>query len=159
MCRVTVEDGEDYLGHLSGFFNVPGVFGSIPYQCANYLGVDCADVLVAARNAWKGVPNKKDYNVSMLVSQWPKVASTEVVKGKPSKTLRWGKEVRRGDWIAVRYEGRTRFQHIGALFEDSDGDGVLGEEDLVVHAGPHALHTVELGRGSFDGNVVILRPE
>jgi len=158
-CRVTVEDGEDYLGHLSGFFNVPGVFGSNPYQCANYLGVDCADVLVAARNRWKDVPNKKDYNVAMLVEQWPRVATFDIKDGAPEKTVNWSEDVKCGDLIAVKYAGRKRFQHIGALYEDADKDGKLGAKDLVVHAGPHALHTIKLGRGSFDGTVVILRPK
>ena len=82
-----------------------------------------------------------------------------MVDGEPAETLKWGKDVKRGDLIAVRYEGRTRFQHIGALYADADRDGKLGAADLVVHAGPHALHTVKLERGSFDGTVVILRPE
>ena len=158
-CRVTVEDGEGYIGHLTGFFNVPGVFGSIPYQCGNYIGVDCADVLVAARNRWKEKPNKRDFNVAMLVNEWPQVAKFEIEDGEPEKKIQWGTDVKPGDLIAVRYAGKKRYQHIGALYQDADGDGELGAEDFVIHAGPHALHRIKLERGSFDGTVVILRPK
>lgn len=159
IARVTVRESDDYLGHLTGFFNVPGVFGSIPYQCENYIGVDCADVLVTARNKWKGAPNKKDFNVDMLVDLWPAVASVDLKNGVPSKEMKWGEDVKRGDLIAVKYEGRSRYQHIGALCGDGDGDGKLSPRDLVIHAGPEALHYSALERGSFDGHVVMLRPK
>jgi hypothetical protein len=157
--RITVRSSGEYLGHLTGFFNVPGVFGSIPYQCSNYIGIDCADVLVTAYNKWKEKPNTKDYNVDMLVSQWPKVTRAEISGGKPAEELKWSADVKLGDLIAVKYSGRKRYQHIGALYKDADSDGLLGPGDHVIHAGPEALHVTALSRGSFDGDVVILRPK
>ena len=157
--RITVRENDEYLGHLTGFFNVPGLFGSIPYQCSNYIGIDCADVLVTAYNKWKKKPNKKDYNVDMLVAQWPKVATVAIEEGEPAKPLKWGTDVRRGDLIAVKYEGRSRYQHVGALHGDTDKDGALGPGDNVIHAGPEALHLTPLAAGSFDGTVAILRPK
>ncbi|KHD07841.1 hypothetical protein PN36_24890 [Candidatus Thiomargarita nelsonii] len=70
--RVSIRDGSGYLGYLTSFFNVPGLFGSINYQSKHYIGVDCADVLVAAYGKWKGKPLKKNYNVAMLVNKFPK---------------------------------------------------------------------------------------
>lgn len=157
--RLTVREDDSYLGALTGFFNVPGLFGSIPYQCNHYIGVDCADVLVTARGEWRGVPNTKEYNVSMLVSGWPRVTEFEISNGEPSRKLAWGKDLRRGDILAVRYEGRSRYQHIGALWGDSDEDGLLSPADHVIHAGPEALHTKSLRAGSFDGHIVVLRAE
>jgi hypothetical protein len=157
--RLTIRKNDDYLGHLSGFFNVPGLFGSIPYQSNHYIGVDCADVLVAAHRKWKGLEGTKDYNVDMLVKAWPEVAKFELSRGRPSDAeIPWDETVKPGDLIAVKYPGRTRYQHIGALYGDKNGNGKLDGSDQVLHAGPDALHLTPLRRGSFDGQVVLLRP-
>lgn len=156
--RISVRKNDGYLGWLTSFFNVPGLFGSIPYQSANYIGVDCADVLVAANRKWRGLEGAKDYNVSMLTSEWPKAAKCRIEAGKPDETLTWGEEIQPGDAIAVRYRPGKQFQHIGALYGDSNDNGILDPEDLILHAGPHALHLIRLGKGSFDGEVVFLRP-
>ena len=93
----------------------------------------------------------------MRVSGWPKVTDFEITAGRPDRTIKWNEDVRPGDVIAVRYPGRSRYQHIGALWADTDADGHLGPDDHVIHAGPEALHTKSLGAGSFDGHIVVLR--
>jgi hypothetical protein len=155
--RVSVRDGGGYLGYLTTFFNVPGVFGSTPYQCHNYIGVDCADVLVAAYGQWKNTTITKDYCVATLVDCLPKVAEFSLIGGSPGKKLRWGKDLYSGDIVAVRYGGRKRYQHIGALSGDANGNGILDRSDPVIHAGPEPLHYSQLGGGNFNGHVVILR--
>jgi len=156
--RVSIRDGEGHLGYLTSFFNVPGLFGSVIYQSNNYIGVDCADVLMAAYGKWKQEPITKNYNVAMLVNQCSKVWEFDLLEGSPNKKLKWLKDVRPGDWIAVRYSGRKQYQHIGALFSDASGNGILDGGDLVIHAGPQPLHYSYLKEGNFDGHVVILRP-
>jgi len=156
--RVSIRDGQGYLGYLTSFFNVPGLFGSVIYQSNNYIGVDCADVLIAAYGKWKQEPIKKNYNVAMLVNQCSKVEEFVLLEGMPNKKLRWGRDIRRGDFIAVRYSGRKQYQHIGALFSDANKNGFFDEGDLVIHAGPQSLHCSYLKDGNFDGHVVILRP-
>lgn len=155
--RVSIRDGEGYLGYLTSFFNVPGVFGSTPYQCHNYIGTDCADVLVAAYGQWKNKTITKDYCVATLVDSLPKVAEFDLRGGSPGKKLLWGKDLHPGDIVAVRYGGRKRYQHIGALSGDANGNGVLDRSDPVIHAGPEPLHYSQLGRGNFNGHVVVLR--
>lgn len=158
--RVTLHlAGQDLIHHLAGFFNVPGIFGSTIHQSTNYIGVDCADVLMAAHAEWKKSPNEKNYNVAMLVDLFPKAAELELSGGTPNRQLSWNKDVRPGDFIAVRYQGGKSYQHIGALYKDNNGDGLLGPEDLVIHAGPDPLHLSRLKNGNFDGHIVILRPE
>ncbi len=158
--RLTIRENDSYLGHLTGFFNVPGLFGSIPYQSNNYIGVDCADVLVAARRKWRGRDDDRDYNVAMLVSEWPKAVNFQLKQGRVVEgNIGWGDQVKPGDLIAVRYPGRSRYQHIGALYRDQNANGVLDPEDIVLHAGPEALHFTALGNGGFDGEVAILRPK
>ncbi len=157
--RISVRDGEGYIGWLSSFFNVPGVFGSVIQQSSGYTGVDCADVLVAAFHRWKGRPLKKNYNVAMLVDLWPRVLELDMEGGEPAEPVAWGEQVLPGDIVAVRYAGKRQYQHIGALYRDADGDGLLGGEDEVLHAGPWPLQASRLDRGGFDGHVVVMRPE
>jgi hypothetical protein len=156
--RVSIRDGEGYIGYLTSFFNVPALFGSVTYQSNNYIGVDCADVLVAAYGKWKNKPIEKNYNVAMLVSQWPKVQEFDLLEGTANKQLKWGRDVRPGYFIAVRYSGSKQYQHIGALFSDANRNGVLDGGDLVIHAGPVPLHCSYLREGNFDGHIVILQP-
>jgi hypothetical protein len=156
--RVTFRVGDDLLGRLTGFFNVPGVFGAVPYQVANYIGVDCADVLMAADALARGKPVVADHNVAGLTRSLPVVRSTRIDGGKPAVPLRWGTDVLRGDLIAVKYAGWGQFGHIGALYADQNRNGLLDEADLVLHAGPMPLRLSTLGEGMFDGDVKLLRP-
>ncbi|MBU6302658.1 MAG: hypothetical protein KGS60_13980 [Verrucomicrobia bacterium] len=156
--RLSVQTDWSYLGYLTGFFNVPGLFGSVPGQSYHYIGVDCADVLVAAHRRWKGKGEGGDVNVSMLVNEWERVAEFPVVAGVPKRALRWGVDVHPGDAIAVRYTPGKAFQHIGALSEDGNRNGWLDAADEIIHAGPQALAPTCLREGGFDGDVVILRP-
>jgi hypothetical protein len=169
--RVSIRDGEGYIGYLTSFFNVPALFGSVTYQSNNYIGADCADVLVAAYGKWKNKPIEKNYNVAMLVSEWPKVREFDLLEGTPNKQLKWGRDVRPGYFIAVRYSGSRQYQHIavrysgskqyqhiGALFSDANQNGVLDGGDLVIHAGPVPLHCSYLREGNFDGHIIILQP-
>ncbi len=156
--RMSVRSGQGYIGYLTSFFNVPGLFGSINYQSSNYIGVDCADVLMAALAAWKKKPLKKNYNVAMLVTGLTKVAEFDLSDGKTAKKLRWGTDVRPGDFIAVRYPSHRQYAHIGALYSDANKNGLLDAADIIIHAGPAPLHLSRLKDGNFDGHVVILRP-
>jgi hypothetical protein len=156
--RVSIRNGKGYIGYLTTFFNVPGLFGSINYQSNHYIGVDCADVLVAAYAKWRGKSMKKNYNVAMLVNKLSKRSQFDIVNGMPNKNLKWGKDVHPGDFIAVRYVGARQYQHIGALSGDANKNGVLDGGDLIIHAGPSPLHYSYLREGHFNGHVVILKP-
>ncbi len=156
--RMSVRNGEGYIGYLTSFFNVPGLFGSITYQSSNYIGADCADVLMAALAAWKKKSMQKNYNVAMLVTGLTRVAEFDLSHGNTAKKLRWGSDVRPGDFIAVRYPSYRQYAHIGALYSDANKNGLLDAADIIIHAGPAPLHFSHLKEGNFDGHVVILRP-
>ncbi|MCD6395780.1 MAG: hypothetical protein J7M40_20030 [Planctomycetes bacterium] len=156
--RMSVRSGEGFVGYLTSFFNVPGLFGSINYQSSNYIGVDCADVLMAAYAAWKKKPLKKNYNVAMLVTGLTGVAEFDLSYGNTAKKLHWGSDVRPGDFIAVRYPSHRQYAHIGALYSDANKNGLLDAADTIIHAGPAPLHFSHLKEGNFDGHEVILRP-
>ena len=134
---------------------MPGLFGSVPYQSRNYIGADCADILMAAKSVLEG-NNLKDYNVAMLVNSLARVASLNIENGNPDQRLKWGKDIQPGDFIAVKYRSGGQFAHIGALYKDNNQNGILDKADLVLHAGPHALHYSSLEDGGFDGKVIIL---
>lgn len=156
--RVSIRQSDDLLGHLTAYFNVPGIFGSTPYQVRHHIGVDCADVLMAAHANWQGTTLTRDYNVAMLTEQFPVLLQTKVTAGEPAADIRWGRTVRAGDWLAVKYPGGTQYQHIGALYKDANGNGRLDAADWVLHAGPDPLQISALAAGGFDGTVLVLRP-
>jgi len=155
--RVSVRACRGYIGYLTSFFNVPGLFGSTTYQSNNYIGVDCADVLVAAHGKWQNRPIKKNYNVAMLVRQWPKAKEFDLAEGTAEMEVKWDRDIRPGWFIAVRYGGQRQYQHVGALFRDANKTGILDRDDLVIHAGPGPLKISPLREGNFDGHVVVLR--
>jgi len=157
--RVSIREKDGYLGYLTSYFNVPALFGSVTYQSDNYIGSDCADVLVTAYGKWKGKRVRRNYNVAMLVNKLPKRGEFDLVDGGvPTKTLTWGKDVRPGDFLAVKYPGEKQFQHIAALSDDANNNGVLDEGDRVLHAGLLPLTYSYLEEGYFDGHIVIVRP-
>jgi hypothetical protein len=127
------------------------------YQVKNYIGIDCADVLMAAYCKSNNLPVSKDYNVAMLVSKFKIVAKSRMIDGEPESEIRWQKEVEAGDFIAVRYSEAGQYQHIGVLYSDHNENSILDGEDLILHAGPDPLHFSKLESGVFDGTVVILR--
>ncbi|MBI4056570.1 MAG: hypothetical protein HY399_03380 [Elusimicrobia bacterium] len=157
--RISIRDGEEYLGYLTSFFNVPAVFGSTLCQSQHHIGVDCADAIMAAYYLWKGEETDRDDNVQSVVARFPTLVRFNINQGVPDRKILWTKTVRPGDFIAVKYLGSRSYQHIGALYKDENGDGVLDSGDVVLHAGPEPLHFSPLSEGAFDGSVVILRPE
>jgi len=154
--RVSYLKSYDYIGYLTSFFNVPGIFGSIPHQSKNYIGVDCADVLMAT-SAVMHKKKLKEYNVAMLVSQLKHQADFKMNNGIPNKKLRWNKDFKAGDFIAVKYYKNGRYAHIGMLYKDANNNGILDKKDIVLNAGPNALHPILLKKGAFDGWVSILK--
>lgn len=155
--RISIRDGEGYIGYLTSFFNVPGLFGSVTYQSINYIGVDCADALMAAYSLWKNKPLKKNYNVTAVVNDFPVLYKLRLSAGTPSKKVYWDRGIKKGDFIAVKSYGNQYF-HIGALISDANRNGFLDGEDIVLHAGPAPLHYSSLKDGGFDGDVAIVRP-
>jgi len=154
--RVLYREDRGYIGMLTTFFNVPALFGSVPYQSTHYIGVDCADSLMAVSSLMNKT-KMPDINVATMVTKLPHQASFKIAKGEPNKKLRWGKEFRRGDFLAVKYNPKSRFAHIGLLYRDANGNGVLDKEDLILHTGPLPLDITPLSKGAFDGMVRILR--
>jgi hypothetical protein len=127
--RYSFRSGDDFLGWLTAYFNVPYLFGSAGKgarnQAERFIGADCADVLVAAL---RRVGSKLEYtSVADLVDSLPHAEGA----------------VRAGDLYALDYvdfaDLPRSWDHIVALVEDRgpDGkpDGKPGPEDLVADTG------------------------
>lgn len=153
--RVSLREGDDDVGWVTAFHGVPAVFGSAVAQSDGYRGVDCADVLVAAHAHARGGHVTRNERVASLTASLARVADSRLVEGRAEPPVSWS-TIRRGDLIAVRYDGASEPQHIGILVGD-DGDGVLDGDDEVLHAGPWPLQREALAGGSFDGRVSVLR--
>lgn len=162
--RIVVQQDNSYVGCLSGYFNVPGVFGSYATQVDNYVGVDCADFVVAGWNKYK--KRKITYtNVSglrytlvssglmrLVVNDYYfdsagntyaryNINSGELLDKKTIKIDR--SNLRPGDVIVFNYnpdKADRSWDHVGILFADSSGsgtpNGILDSYDLILHCGP-----------------------
>lgn len=150
--RYSFRAGDDFLGWLTSYFNVPYLFGSAGKgaraQAERYVGADCADVLVAAL---RRTGSKLDYtSVGDLVDALPHVAGA----------------VRPGDLYALDYVGYSdlprSWDHIVALVEDRgpDGkpDGKPGPEDLVIDTGNADGLKVAPLADQGDVRIAVLRP-
>jgi hypothetical protein len=173
--RYSYRNGDDFLGWLSSFYNVPYLFGSAGMgaknQAEQYIGADCADILVAAlrRAGWK----KLEYSsVADLVDALHPVGKPVIVKpcqagACEATALRYGKEVRPGDMLALDYIGAESdlpraWDHIVVVVEDRGPggvpDGKLGPEDLVMDSGSaEGLKQAPLGEQGLV-RVAVLRP-
>lgn len=154
--RVSYMQSKSFLGYLTSYLNVPGIFGSVPYQCKHYIGVDCADVIMAAYTLQKKKTTFKDYNVAMMTRTFKTLVTDTLTYGAPRKELYWGKDFKAGDFIAVKYSPRGQYAHIGVLYKDGNDNDILDQNDIVLHAGPDALHGSYLWERGFDGMVKIL---
>ena len=150
--RVTFRAGDDLVGYLKGFFNVPNVFGSggagRRHQTELYQGADCADVIIgAAREA--GVPlaytsvlgfrrHARPVSDRLLMTRTGLSVADGPDRGK-AVTLRFGQEVQAGDIMLIDYvgfEGSPRgWDHIAVLDRDVGVRGVLDPNDPVLHMG------------------------
>jgi hypothetical protein len=93
----------------------------------------------------------------MLVNKFKKRTQFDLTNGVPNKDIQWEKDIYPGDLIAVKYQGSRQYQHIGALYKDANNNGLLDQNDIVIHAGPYPLQYSYLKSGGFDGHVVILK--
>jgi hypothetical protein len=129
--RYTFRAGDDFLGWLTSFYNVPYLFGSAgkgkKSQAERYIGADCADILVAAlRRA-----GRRDLEYSSVADLVDELHQVPRAQARP------------GDLLALDYVGAAElpreWDHIVVLVEDRgpDGrpDGVLGPDDLVADSG------------------------
>jgi cell wall-associated NlpC family hydrolase len=143
-------DADDLVARLTGYFNVPNVFGSggpgsDAHQAELYQGADCADVIVgAARRAGAQIPYSSVTGLyqhatavtPVLYMDAAGVRTAEGEAGVPAR-LRFGQDVRRGDLMLIDYRGfeasPRAWDHVAVVVEDAGEAGVFDPQDLVMH--------------------------
>lgn len=173
--RVTFRSGDDLIGHLRGFFNVPNVFGSgghgRRHQTDRYQGADCADVIIGAvRQAGYPMP----YSSVAGLKRWSRPVTERLLLTKtgvvhahgPRKgravAVPFGKGgVRPGDLMLIDYKGFSAsprsWDHIAVVEADRGKRGRFDPEDLVMHMGYLFGLTSEQARGEAPAYVRFYR--
>ncbi|MDD5132449.1 MAG: hypothetical protein PHH44_07310 [bacterium] len=177
VCRVTIQQNASYLGYLTGYFNVPGVFGSYPAQVDKYIGVDCADLVVGAWNKYKkkSIPytNVTGLRYSLVANGLMKLILADHYYdakgiiyadyarglGRPvgQKAIKIDQtNVHQGDIVLFNYNPEKTdrsWDHVGVLFADSSEtgkpNGILDAYDLILHCGPAELRINQLTYEGF----------
>lgn len=168
--RINFRKDDSYLGWLSSYFNVPGVFGSVDKQVSEYRGIDCADLVVAGYNRYSN-KNISYTNVKGLISLLKKVIDSVYLypDGQILNSIRenvanpvkieFGKNIQLGDIIFFDYpaEGSDNpygyWDHVGIIYRDSGEDdkanGILDKYDSILHAGFAEPHLSPLNDSGF----------
>lgn len=171
--RVTIRRDDTFVGHLTGFFLVPEIFGSAgrgrDHQTDRYVGADCADVLTGAARA-SGMRHLPYSNVASM-HRWARKIAGPVeldARGDPATPIRG---VAVGDIIRIDYGGdlaghtSRSWDHVAVLFEDRSDpegphrgkpDGRLDRFDRVVHMGHPRLKVEPIG-GQSPATIDVLR--
>lgn len=152
--RVSFRTGDDFLGWMSTYFDVPYVFGSTARQSNRYVGIDCADVLVGALRSDTGREHRYTSvrGIGALADEVSDVyfldraGRVNDAEGRPAR-LAWGSDIRPGDLLAIDYAGDPNnmlpraWDHIGTLVSDAEGEGAgfLDGADILRHMGRRGL--------------------
>jgi hypothetical protein len=150
--RVSFRSGDDLVGWLGSYFNVPYVFGSAGYgathQTEAYQGTDCADVIVgAARRAGARMAYT---NVSGLFQLARPVTGrlrlersglthADGARQGQAVALRFGANVQPGDLMVIDFLGAgglpRGWVHVAVIARDAGQAGRFDPQDRVLHMG------------------------
>jgi len=173
--RVTFRGGDDLVGYLRGFFNVPNVFGSgghgRRHQTDRYQGAACADVIIGAVRAagypmpYTSVAGLKRYarpvTERLLLTKKGVFYADGARKGSTAVVPFGRGGVRPGDLMLIDYQGFTAsprsWDHIAVVDRDRGTTGRFDPEDQVLHMGYLFGLTVERARGEAPAYVKFLR--
>jgi hypothetical protein len=157
--RVSFRESDDLAGWMTGYFNVPNVFGSggdgATHQTELFQGADCADVITgAARLACthsRSCP-RMAYTSVLGLRRFARPVSAVLLldrsgvyaidgaghRGQPVQ-LSFGSDVRRGDIMLIDYvgfDGSPRsWDHVGVVARDRGRPGIFDPGDTVLHMG------------------------
>ncbi|MBI4167685.1 MAG: hypothetical protein HY515_01890 [Candidatus Aenigmarchaeota archaeon] len=133
--RVSMREADDLPGWMTAWFNLPYVYGSLPEQVENYVGADCADLIVGAlhRTGRRNIP----YTWSQGFNQYGKTIFRGYMtfgggfvdlEKRPAHV-----DVKRGDLLVFK----TPSPHVGVFYNDAS----LGQDYAKI------VHTYATGGG------------
>lgn len=168
VARVVIRRDDSYLGYLTGYFNVPGVFGPYDNEIKGHLGVDCSHMVV---NAWREFSGQAVpfTNVTGLRTSHVKKGYLEEVSGDVyldsdgslyktydretrSLSVPMKIEAREGDLVLFEYSAnpkRRQWDHIGVVYQHRKPGDSLGPQDLLIHSGPSEAMISPLASSAF----------
>jgi len=131
---------------------VPWIYGSSGTQADNYIGFDCADLVVAgARKAGHSVSYT---NVTGLKNTRPAIGAADepyyldggTVKKRSdgnNATFTIGTDINIGDLIIIDWDADGSYTHSTVLYSD-DGDSILDGGDTLIYATKTGVFTSSL---------------
>lgn len=138
--RIHFRKDDSFIGWMTSFFNIPYIMGSVAYQVDNYIGIDCADFVIASYNKtghkldYTDVKGLYKYSNVIAKEKHVKITNDDFYhKGKP---LIFGKDVKEGDLLVFDD------CHVGVLYKDKsnpngefkgEADGILNQYDIMLH--------------------------
>ena len=147
--RISFRQDDSFVGWLTSFLNLPYIYGSVPEQVDNYVGTDCADLIIGAKR--KMGENLPYTYVGGLNNISEEVVNEENLSTDGSnfynnnKILKWGEDIKPGDLIIFGEDF-----HVGVLSKDKgilgQPDGVLNEYDLMIHTFADYVSEERIGR-------------
>jgi len=167
LARVIVRENHSYTGYLTGYFNVPGVFGSYEAQVLQHIGVDCADLVVGARRefARKTIPFTNVTGLrTRFQSRYLTLVAGDVWLSSNGRIYRHYDarrgvltneakiEAQIGDVIVFNYSTdakRPQWDHVGVLYQRATTSKILSGHDRLIHAGPAEAHVDRLAGEKF----------
>ena len=150
--RISFRRGDDLVGYLTSYFNVPNVFGSAGpttrHQTELYQGADCADVIIgAARRAGarldytsvSGLARHARPITDRLLLDRSGVTYAEGARAGLPVELVFGEDVREGDIMLIDYVGFLAsprgWDHVAIVSGDRGRPGRFDPADVVLHMG------------------------
>ena len=134
--RITFRNGDDFVGWLSAYFNVPYIYGSAgangSHQTDRFVGADCADLVIGAcRKSGGNLPYTNASGLKNFSDTVVEQSGLETDDGgfyrRGGRKLGYGTDVKTGDLILFGD------WHVGVLMEDANANGVLDRDDLMLH--------------------------
>lgn len=143
--RISFRKGDDFIGWLTSFFNLPYIYGSDgktdeDHQTEKNIGADCADLIVGAyRKMGNNIPYT--YSVGLIDFTNTIIEESDLFTDGENfynshKLVKYGDDVKNGDLILF---GKW---HVGVIAEDKSNpkgfykgkaDGIFNKYDLMIH--------------------------
>jgi hypothetical protein len=143
--RISVRKDDSFVGWIYSFFKLPYIFGNTEYQVENYIGADCADLVVGALR--KSGHDYSYTNADGLSRSADEVIGSARMSGLDKITkmngeeISVGEDIREGDLIFYHWPGRPGYTHVSVFLKDRGPFWRLGTADHVLNIYDRIVHT------------------
>lgn len=154
--KILIRRDDSYLGYVTSFFNIPGVFGSVPIQVNRRVGIDCADLVVSSWRRWQnkeirytcvnGLVNNLQHVTAVLY-----MSQNGMIYEDPKQETIARVPYQDGLVVCFDYPNSVvdSYDHVALLYAD-DGNGFVDGCDSILHCGPNEPNVVNLVNRALD---------